>query len=52
MAVEGRELPCSFMYEPSMPPTIPPGLTVRDWRGRQARHQPHRGIRTVSRERP
>ena len=37
MAVERQEPPSSFMYEPSLPPTIPPGVTVRYWRGRQAR---------------
>jgi hypothetical protein len=45
MAGERRERPGSFMYEPSSPPTIRPGLTVRDWRGRQARCQRQRGKR-------
>ena len=30
MAAERREPPASFMYEPSFPPTIPPGLTIAE----------------------
>lgn len=30
MAAARRERPASFMYEPSSPPTIPPGLTMAD----------------------
>jgi len=39
MAAGRRELPASFMYEPGFPPTIPPGLTIADWRRRRARRK-------------
>lgn|GEM_PF-6489667 len=34
-----------FMYEPSLPPTIPAGMTAADWR----RAQPRRGRRRRTR---
>lgn len=45
MAAERRERIASFMHEPGFPPTIPPGLTIVDWRRRQARRRPGRGLR-------
>jgi hypothetical protein len=36
-----REPPAAFAYEPTHPPTIPPGLTVSDWRARR-RKRPRR----------
>ena len=30
-----REPPASFVYEPSSPPSIPPGLTIAEWRARR-----------------
>ncbi|MGH8572441.1 MAG: hypothetical protein ACREX8_07695, partial [Gammaproteobacteria bacterium] len=33
-----RELPASFLYEPSAPPTIAPGMTIADYR-RQRGHR-------------
>jgi hypothetical protein len=44
MAAERRELPASFMYEPGFPPTIPPGVTIADWRRRRARRKRHRSF--------
>ena len=44
MAAARREPPASFMYEPDFPPTIPPGLTVSDWRRRRRRHGSRRGL--------
>jgi hypothetical protein len=32
-----REPPGAFAYEPTHPPTIPPGLTVSDWRARRCK---------------
>jgi hypothetical protein len=32
MAARRRELPASFMYEPSCPPSIPPGQTINAYR--------------------
>jgi hypothetical protein len=53
MAALRRELPASFMYEPSAPPTIPPGLTIADWRREQARRRPRgTGRRKAPRARP
>jgi hypothetical protein len=43
MAAASRELPASFMYEPSAPPTIPPGVTIADWRRRRPRRR-RRGL--------
>lgn len=44
MAAQRPRRPASFMYEPSCPPTIPPGLTIDDWRRRQARPRRRRGL--------
>jgi hypothetical protein len=52
MAAERRELPGSFMYEPGNPPTIPPGLTIAEWRRRQARRRPRSRFRRSRRGRP
>jgi hypothetical protein len=46
MAAERRETPASFMYEPSFPPTIPPGLTIDDWRRRPPRRWGSRRLRS------
>jgi hypothetical protein len=51
MAAARRELPASFIYEPSAPPTIPPGLTIDDWRRRRARRARHQGRRRGRRRR-
>lgn len=51
MAAARRQFPSSFMYEPSAPPTIPPGLTIDDWRRRQARRQRRQGRRRGRRHR-
>lgn len=34
-AAERREPPASFVYEPSSPPSIPPGLTITEWRAQR-----------------
>jgi len=52
MAAERRELPASFMYEPSSLPTIPPGVTIAEWRRRQARRRPRSRSRRGRRGRP
>jgi hypothetical protein len=43
MAADRREPPASFMYEPSSPPSIPPHLTIAEWR-RQVRRRWRRGV--------
>jgi hypothetical protein len=30
-----REAPASFGYEPSSPPSIPPGMTIAEWRAQR-----------------
>jgi hypothetical protein len=37
-----REQPASFAYEPTYPPTIPPGLTLSEWRARRRIRQRRR----------
>jgi integrase-like protein len=49
MAAARPDLPASFLYEPSAPPTIQPGLTIDDWRRQQARR--HRRRRHQGRRR-
>lgn len=38
----------SFMYEPTCPPTIPPGMTMREYQRARARvtapRRPHRSL--------
>jgi hypothetical protein len=37
-----------LMYEPSYPPTIPPGQTIDDWRRSRTRQRRQRGWRIAT----
>lgn len=48
MAARRRTPPRAFLYEPNEPPTIPPGMTIADYRRRRAgraRRTPRRRLR-------
>lgn len=40
--------PKRLMYEPSYPPTIPPGQTIDDWRRSRPRRRRQEGRRTAT----
>lgn len=43
--IERRLSELAFMYEPSLPPTIPAGTTAADWRRAQTRRGRRRRTR-------
>jgi len=51
MDAQRREQVGSFMYEPTCPPTIPPGQTIAQWRRNRMPQRPRPRWSPLSRRR-